>query len=175
MIRAEGTVEVSTLAIREESNGNEANGASRSKGLLVNAVTELKELPIKDDQRQVIVSSDRRIMCEDAIEHISNIISVLEGCARSVMSPIPCLALEHVTDSEREFLESSTRIQSNAALSESGVRMPIPKSDELLEAISDRMNGVALLSEAYSGGGESSKYRSSSDFSSWPSRCLAPK
>lgn len=151
-------VKLSTLTFRKDTQDKGVNPAPNG-GLLIEAVAELKELPIADDQGCWIVPSEPRLMCEKAIEHISNLISVLEGCSRSVMSPVPCLALEHINKTERELLESGNGIQSNAVPTDSGFRMPIARSQKVLDALSDRMNGVALLSEAYSGGGESSRYR----------------
>lgn len=116
-------------------------------------------LPELDDSRRIIVPLESREPCETVIEQIADIISVLEACSRSILSPVPCVAFEYESDDERKFLESSVGIRVDESVSESGVRLPIPRDDaRLLSALSDRTNGVALLAEAYSGGGESSQY-----------------
>lgn len=150
-------IEISTTRTNPKPSGKEGETAP-STGLLVKATTELDEQPELDDKRRVIVPTEVRESCEDAIEHVANLISVLEGCSRYIASPTPCVALE-CTESELAFLNASTGIKPEDVIFESGARMPIPRSDEISNALADRMHGVALLAEAYSGGGEASKYR----------------
>jgi hypothetical protein len=131
-----------------------------SQGWLVRASLKMKGLPELDENRRVVIPLELREPCETAIEHVANIISVLEGCSRFISSPTPCVAFEYENDEERKFLESSAGIKVDKSSSEFAVRLPIPRDDaRLLDALSDRTNGVALLAEAYSGGGESSRYR----------------
>lgn len=135
-------------------------GVAPTTGWSVHATMPLPTLPDVDRERRIVIPTEVRVPCEEAIEHVANLISALEGCSRSILSPIPCIALEYENEQEREFLQSSAGIRSEVSSSEVGLRFSIPRHDaQLMAALSDRMNGVALLAEAYSGGGESSRYR----------------
>lgn len=136
-----------------------APGVPTSSGWLVAAALDISGLPDLDEEKRVLIPLEARERCENAIESAANLVSVLEGCGRSILSPSPCLALEYESTVERQFLEASAGIKTEVLSSEAGVRLPIPRDDQsLLQTLSDRQNGVALLAEAYSGGGESSKY-----------------
>jgi hypothetical protein len=112
-----------------------------------------------DEKRRILVANELRAHCETAIENAANTISVLEGCSRSILSPMPCIALEYENAEEKGVLLSSAGIKTQPAWSESDARTSLPRSDaRLIAGLSDRMNGVALLAEAYSGG-EATRYR----------------
>jgi hypothetical protein len=136
------------------------SGPAPSTGWPVRATLEMNELPELDEKRRVLIPLELREPCEEAIEHVANMISVFQGCSRSVMSPVPCVALEHENEEEKKFLHASAGIKCEAASAEFGSRFPIPRNDiRVVSSLSDRLIGVALLAEAYSGGGESSRYR----------------
>ena len=136
------------------------SGFALSNGWLVRATLSMVGLPDLDEKGRILIPPEVREPCEEAIEHSANLISVLQGCSRSIMSPVPCVGLESEGEHEAKFLRSSEGIKTKPAWSEIGQRFHIPRDNaQAIASLSDRMNGVALLAEAYSGGGESSKYR----------------
>lgn len=125
---------------------------------LVTACIELGSLPERDDQLGILIPDQDRARCETAAEHVVNLISVLETCSKSICSPIGCVALEPLARDESDFLDSSQGIRATQK-TESTAGWNIKWSPEIADALSDRMDGVAMLSEAFSGGGESGMYR----------------
>lgn len=125
---------------------------------IITAHTNLDRLPDLDDQMCILIPNNIRAKCEFYSEHVINIMSVLEGCARHIFSPMGCVALEASSMSEHDFLDSSKgiRIVNNT---ESSAVWNVKWSPEIGHALSDRMDGVALLSEAFSSGGDASMYR----------------
>ena len=125
---------------------------------LVTACIELRSLPERDDQLRILIPNEVRAKCEDVSEHVINIISVLESCSREIASPIGCVALEPMDRDESDFLDSSQGIL-GVQKKESAAGWNIEWTPEIAAALSDRMDGVAMLSEAFSGGGDSGMYR----------------
>jgi hypothetical protein len=145
---------------RQANTNKKKQLTATTAGWSVNATMLLGSLPDIDEKGRIVIPPEVRVPCEEAIEHVANLISVLEGCSRSILSPIPCIALQHENEQERKFLQESAGIRREVQSSEIGLRFSIPRSDaQLMASLSDRMMGVALLAEAYSGGGESAKYR----------------
>lgn len=117
----------------------------------------LESLPLKTKDNQIIVPEKERRKTESALETVANIISVTEHCHREMSSPFPCLAFEPEDDNQREWLESSEGMVTNRG----GVPNAIAKveiNEETLKAISDRIDGVSLLSEALSHKNSLGKY-----------------
>ena len=125
---------------------------------LVTACIELGNLPERDDQLSILIPDQDRARCEAAAEHVINIISVLETGSKRILSPIGCVALEPLDRDESDFLDSSQGIRA-VEKTESTAGWNIEWSREIADALSDRMDGVAMLSEAFSGGGDSGMYR----------------
>lgn len=125
---------------------------------LVTAYTDLERLPDLDEQLCILIPNNIREKCEFYSEHVINIISVLESCSRHIFSPMGCVALEALDGDERAFLESSKGIRM-VQKAESGAVWNVKWSPEIGHALSDRMGGVAILSEAFSSGGDSGMYR----------------
>lgn len=96
--------------------------------------------------------------CETAIEHAVNLVSVLESCSKTLLSPELCVALGAESEGEKSYLQKCGGIATNHK-SESAAAWNIECTAEILRALSDRMTGVALLSEAFSVGGELGMYR----------------
>jgi len=129
----------------------------KNQTFLVTAKIDLETCPEKDSAGRIVIPTTPREYCEFAIEAICNLVSTFHGCSRSILSPIPCVALECTTPEERDYLEDSRGIL-GIHRGDSGVRNKIPMEAELLTSVSDRLDGVALLAEAYSGS-ESGRYR----------------
>ncbi len=152
-------IEIRLLNVKRESKPHSGN-SPLSQGWLISASLTLAGLPELDEKRRIVIPIELRESCEVAINHIANLISVLEGCSRTVLSPTPCLGLEYESDEEQCYLGSSTGIKAKGGQFEFGLRPPISRTDaSLISALSDRTNGVALLAESYSGGGASSRFR----------------
>jgi hypothetical protein len=126
---------------------------------LVSAAIELDRLPARDERMRVQVPDEPRRQCELVAEHMVNIISVLEGSSKAVASPLLCVAFDPSGAIEREYLEQSSGIRAEQSASEHGVGSRIEWSPEVGRGLSDRMDGVALLSEAFSAGSEAATYR----------------
>lgn len=129
----------------------------KDKSLFVVATRKLNETPHKDEMGRVVLPMSERVECEFAIDSIANLIAAFNACARSICSPTPCVALAFENDLEKEFLYSSAGIKSNVE-SHHGARSQIPLQAELVSAVIDRLDGVKLLAEAYTGG-ESGRYK----------------
>jgi len=157
-----GTTEngVELRRLRPRFTGGPPKSTKASAGWLVSGVLNVIGLPDLDNDRRIVIPLEWREPCEDAIEVVANLISVLGRCSRTILSPIPCIALEYESHQERRFLEDSGGIAVEDRLSEMAVRAPISRTDpRLIAALSDRPSGLTLLAEAYSAGGESSQYR----------------
>lgn len=145
-----GHVEV-TISPRETEDG-------RGDRRLLTASVPLPGLPPKDDDGRVLIPERERLQCEEAIEHATNLMSVLDGASRTLLSPLLCAALGPENEQERAHLAESKGIlpiQRN----EQAAGSRIEWSPEIAAALSDRMDGVAMLAEAFSAGGELGMYR----------------
>jgi hypothetical protein len=103
-----------------------------------------------NELHEVEIPEENRVKAEKAIEYFANVISIREGSGRSLQSPMISIALECETDEERTLLSVATSIKSSSA-SLIGVKPKIGLSPaELADALKDRYDGVALLSEGLS-------------------------
>lgn len=127
------------------------------QAFLVSSTSTMSELPPIDSENRIVVPVELRERSESAIQSAIDLIATFQGCSRSVLSPTPSIAFEITVPEERDYLESTIGIKTMER-QDSGVRGPIPLDSKLLSALGDRLAGVALLAEAYSGG-EAGKYR----------------
>lgn len=126
---------------------------------VVTARTNLRRLPEINKSGAIIAPSVERESCEFLAEHAINIMSVLESSSRSIASPVNCIAFSPSNKEEREFLFSSSGIQMDSREGESTASLTIEWTSEMGVALQDRLDGVAILAEALSSGGEAGKYR----------------
>ena len=115
--------------------------------LLFQAVMALDARPEVSSQREVIVPEQPRKEAEGAIESVANLLAVLNHSHRQISSPWPFVALGLEDEDENRWASSLTRFQGE----QSGIPQTsycLPPSSEQLEALSDRVDGVALLAEA---------------------------
>lgn len=115
--------------------------------ILVSAHVELVRWPEKTQDNYIIIPETERKSAEEAIETVANLIAIAEHCQRSISSPSPCVAFLPENEVALEWLETSAGIVANRD-SVPDVRFRLEIDEKLLMALSDRLDGVALLSEA---------------------------
>lgn len=116
--------------------------------VLVAGITELPGCPDVDDENSVIVPLEARTATEASIEAFANLVSIGEMCSRSISSPTPWVALIPEDPDAFTWLESKNGIAQSTSV-ESRFYFST-ESDVLQELMKDRLQGVALLSEALS-------------------------
>jgi hypothetical protein len=124
---------------------------------IVFASTKLEKHPDKTTENYLIVPEIERKKAEYAIEAIANIFSVVERCQRKISSPDPCIAFLPETNDDVEWLESTSGIYARREASVDA-RFKLKLDDELIESLSDRLSGVALLAEALAHNNATGKY-----------------
>ena len=117
--------------------------------ILVFASVSLNEPPKLNPERGIIVPSEPRIELERSIEIAANMISVFEACKRSISSPSPCVAFFPEDDESREWLFQTNGIVFNMQTIPF-VQPKIKPDTEYFSLLNDRIDGIALLSEALS-------------------------
>jgi len=117
--------------------------------LLVHATIGLAHEPDLTPEQGIIVPSEPRKELEISIESAANLIAVLESCKRSISSPSPYVAFLPEDDKSREWLHRTKGIIYNMQ-SIPFIQSRIKPDEKVLAILKDRMDGVALLSEALS-------------------------
>ena len=140
-------IEMSSVESNEEKN----------KTFLAIAKISLSELPVKDKENKLIIDNDIRKKCELGITVLANLLSVFNACSKAIYSPYPCAALEFENDVENEYLQSSAGIFVEEKR-DNGALQLIEFKPELISQLTDRLDGVALLSEHYCSS-EAGKYK----------------
>jgi hypothetical protein len=138
--------ETTSVHVQDASHGGE--GAR----LLLQAVVGLDAWPEVDSSGVVVVPEQPRKEAERGIEVVGNLLSVLNHSSRRISSPRPFVALGLEDSREIQWVAGLTCFQGN----HSGIPQTsfcLPPSAEHLEALSDRLDGVALLAEALAQGG----------------------
>ena len=152
-ISIEEDVTIESKTIRSTENPIE-----HKKCLLVIATIELSQFPEKDENNVIIVPNNERIKLEQSIEKLANIIAIAERCSRIISSPSPCVAFS-ISDAEDEiWLKNSKGIQTNRT----AIPCAMPHfeiNEKVLNLLSDRADGAALLAEALSSNHAGNKYR----------------
>ncbi len=114
--------------------------------LLVVAEVALPGRPALTDQNLIVVPEGPRTLAEQAIEAAANLISVAEGRKRAIASPTPCVALvPEDADTWAWLKQARGFVTRRTAIPRFGFRVP---AEIAQEALSDRLDGVALLAEA---------------------------
>lgn len=148
-----GEVELSTLRVLDEPPDDD-----NKRRLLIKAEITLSKYPEVDTANRLIIPKPERVQCESAIEDVANLISLLGKCSRTICSPSLCVALVPESETEIEFLEKSNGIRIRP-YSHQTYHYQLGSSLKTLFSFSDRMDGVALLSETYSNGDQSARYQ----------------
>ncbi|MDB5050378.1 MAG: hypothetical protein JWO30_3449 [Fibrobacteres bacterium] len=110
-----------------------------------------------DEIGRILIPEEEKGKCEYAIESIADILSVFGSSRRSLLSPTPCAAIEFESETEKEFLKSTKGIKVNQK-QYSTSKFIFPFESQYINAITDRLGGVALLAEVNTEG-EAGKYR----------------
>lgn len=121
----------------------EGDGAT----ILLAARLELDEILTVDSENRILVPERPRQLAEGALEAACDAVAVAEGCGRSILSPVPCIAF--VTDSRDalEWLNASNGVPVGDEIEVDTAAALLP---EEMNRLGDRMDGVALLAEALS-------------------------
>jgi hypothetical protein len=119
--------------------------------LLLNARVHLAALPVKDDAGCMVVPQSECHAAEEALVTFANFFSATTRTGRSLTSPVPYLLFEAETDHEEELLETSSGI-SCGFCSVPRLLPRISLDDEMLQALSDRSEGVTFIANAQSEG-----------------------
>ena len=123
------------------------------------ATTFLPDGVSVDNEGFVVVPAEPRQACEEGIEHVANILAIFGRTQRGIASASPWIALSEVSDSERDTLNASKGFPTTFRTTCSATS-PIDFSDlELIQALSDRFAGVALLAECLSASHPVARYR----------------
>jgi len=145
-IKMEG-VDLSTIKV--------ANASPSS--VLVQAVINIP-FPTIDAAGFLIIPSEKRIECERALQFSADLIAIFSRSSRSVLSPVPCWALVPDGQEERERLNQTKGICSVSAML-GGFQFPMPQDNSLIQSLTDRLAGVAIMAEAFSQNTSAGKYR----------------
>ena len=136
-------------------------GSEREQGrwhLLV-AEVPLKYRPKRTADGQVVVPDRERIAARRPLENIANLLSLGYGSGRTLSSPNPYVAFKPETGEEADWLSESTGVHGGLEVSLTQVvKHQMPLKAEVVEELSDRFDGVALLSEALSAERSTSRF-----------------
>jgi hypothetical protein len=111
-----------------------------------------------DADGYILAPEEPRRACENAIESLANIIAVFNRSARQISSATPWVALCELQDAERSTLNASKgfRGPQGTVAAHSSLDLTDPN---LVQALADRIPGVALLAEASSTKHSVARYR----------------
>jgi len=133
-----GSVRVSTLLSRE------LNGKLQ---LLVVAALPLQEKPFVTPEGVVLVPDLPRRQAESAIKAYADLIAVTCRSRRSISSPSPYIAFEPEADDERIWLESAESLEAGFS-GKPGARPHVSITQDLMQGVADRLDGLELCAEA---------------------------
>ena len=124
------------------------SGPETASKFLLAAEIGLSDMPVTDEKGLLKVSGPQRELAEEAIEVFGNLLAVSLHARRHISSPIPWLGLVPETDDDRLLLNDSDGI----VLEGHGVpRFPYTLDpEEAIAYLADRLDGVAIVSEAIS-------------------------
>jgi hypothetical protein len=107
-------------------------------------------LPKRTSEGGVVVPERERQTARLALETAANIASLGLGCRRELSSPNPYVAFEAQSDEEQVWLAESSELHGGLeGVSNQSIQHRLDlESEEQLSSLSDRWDGVALLSEA---------------------------
>ena len=118
-------------------------------GNLLIARCPLMYRPKRTSAGQVVMPDRERKRARQALETTANVIALTGASRRRLASPIPYLVLQAETDDDRAWLAESTGVLGGFdGLSQHSVRPSVPFDPQTLRQLSDRWDGVALLTEA---------------------------
>ncbi|MDP8907988.1 MAG: hypothetical protein M3N47_02475 [Chloroflexota bacterium] len=112
----------------------------------------LERRPELSDEQTVVLPDDERAVAKSALEITANVFALASGSRRTLSSPHPYLALEAENDEERRWLSASRGVYGGlGGVAQQSVVPLLPLEDaEVTNALDDRWDGLALLTEAQS-------------------------
>jgi hypothetical protein len=147
-----GRCTISTLSV------NGTRPPDGRKRLLVGARVVMESAPEINEDGLIKVPVALRRECEQGIEATANIISVLTRSSRQISSPLPPLALVPESDCDRAHLMHAQGFDcENRAYNRP--HFSIPASPTLLEGLTDRLDGVALVADLLAQSHPLARYR----------------
>ncbi|HHL39805.1 MAG TPA: hypothetical protein ENJ37_04815 [Deltaproteobacteria bacterium] len=146
-----GDVSVSTIPI-EKSPPVEGK-----LHLIVKAEIQIQPPEIDNDGFINLPEKERRL-CEATLENVANLIAIFGRCHRSISSVYPCAVLLVDDRDKRKSLDATKGFRAKQSHI-IGHHFQIPVDSNLVSGLQDRLDGVALLAEAYSHRHESGRYR----------------
>jgi hypothetical protein len=129
----------------------------RTVNLVAKAFIEVPQIIIDQDQYAIIPAEPRQ-ECEGAITTIADLYAVTGRCRRVVLTATPPLALAPDNDLDRVLLRQLRCIRAEASRPMSSIYSQIELKDAVA-ALGDRLNGAALIAEAYSHTTMSGRFR----------------
>jgi hypothetical protein len=138
-----GDVTVELVPIGEKDGRRTYTAVGRAK---------LERRPKRTGQGEVVVPDDAREALGYGLEIVANVFSLIHHASRRLASPIPYVAFEAESESERKWLEESAGIEGGLdGLAINWLGHSLDGDDpSVAEALTDRWDGVALFSEALS-------------------------
>ncbi|WP_088332812.1 hypothetical protein [Lacimicrobium sp. SS2-24] len=111
--------------------------------------TRLRHKPKVTRNNEVVVPRRDREEMETLIEHAANLLGLANQTPRSISSVTPPAALVYENEDERDWLDSKSGVLVESTVTHCRGENLEMKLLENLDNLSDRMDGVALMSEAY--------------------------
>jgi hypothetical protein len=140
------------LQLADDLRVDITGGQEREGGRWHLAVARVKlpHRPKRTGEGLVVVPERERHTARVSLETAANIASLGLGCRRELSSPNPYVAFEAQSDEERAWLAESAGLHGGleGVCNQSITHKLDMESEEQLSSLSDRWDGVALLSEA---------------------------
>ena len=112
----------------------------------------LKRRPKRTGNGYVVVPDLERKVARLHLEIASNLVSLGTGSRRALSSPNPYVAFEAQSDDERTWLAESAGLHGGLrGTVNQSMKQLLPLEHRTIQMLSDRQDGLALLSEALSG------------------------
>jgi hypothetical protein len=129
-----------------------ADGSNVVHQILLTGRKALAVLPECDDNNYIIVPRDQLRDIERAIETYTDFVAVARGCRRTIGSPQQrYISFIPRSEDEQNWLSKMAGVRHGSGAAIAVTRhYEFPLSQEIVEALVDRVDGVQLLAEAFS-------------------------
>ncbi len=129
------------------------SGYDEGRWHLATARVPLKFRPKRTADRYVVVPDRERRTATAALETASHLLALSLGCRRELSSPNPYVAFEGESDEERSWLDESAGLLGGLdGVAQHSLNHRLELNPSILAGLTDRWDGVALMSEANSAG-----------------------
>jgi hypothetical protein len=144
---------------RVEPLGSAVRNDASSESLIPSAAIHLKYKPEINRERLIVIPSRQRRLLEYAIENYATLLSICEHLKRRVSSPSPIVALMPENKFDRQLLAGAKGFVGSAQNNAIRGARNAMDVECVLQALTDRLDGVALLAEAIANDLPSSQFR----------------